>query len=243
MEIMNNYNSYVAPNVVDSGTRKKETEKATNKATNKAASASDANKSNNEEYLKKLQKQVPDMKLKVGTGFGKPMGKITHCITIHPKLLEKMQNDPQAAKEYTQRLKDIQRASNYVTSYYKAKGDIVYDNDQWYIDENGKHSHFAQIIIKDRMNERMRKEAEENAKEHIEKLREKTKESVEQLAEKLKKKAEQLLDEKAAASKDGMIYLYDTDIKTIIETIEEEAEDKAASRQQAAVGANLDLHV
>lgn len=240
MEITNSYSSYAALNAVDNGTGKKENPKATDKAT----AASDANKSNNEEYLKRLQKQVPDMKLKVGTGFAKPMGNITHCITINPKLLEKMQNDPQAAKEYTQRLKDIQRASNYATNYFRAKGDIVYDNDQWYIDENGKHSHFAQIIIKDRTNERMRKEAEENAKEHIKKLREKSKEKAEQLAEKLEEnKAGQLLDEKLAASKDGTIYLYDTDIKTIIEAIKEEEEGKATSRQQAAAGANLDLQV
>ncbi len=49
------------------------------------------------------------------------------------------------------------------------------------------------------------------------------------------------LDEKLSKSKDGMIYLYDTDIKTIIEAVKEDNEGTATSKQQAVVGANLDL--
>ncbi len=42
------------------------------------------------------------------------------------------------------------------------------------------------------------------------------------IAEKLEKKAERLLEEKMAVSKDGTIYLNDTDMKTIIEVAREE---------------------
>lgn len=187
------------------------------------------------DYLSKLQKQVKDMKLKAGYSFAQPKGNITHCITVNPKLLEKMQNSPQMAKEYTQRLKDIQSASNYVTCYYKAKGDIVYYNDQWYIDENGNCSHFAQTIIKDRTNERMRKEAQKNAEKQIEKTRENIRKKAKELAEKL--------EEKLSASKDGVIYLYDTDIKTIMEAAKEAAGDSASYREQIKVGANFDLRI
>lgn len=54
-------------------------------------------------------------------------------------------------------------------------------------------------------------------------------------------KAKQLLNEKLAASKDGMIYLNDTDIRTIIEVSKEDNTGKANTKQQAGVGANLDL--
>ena len=58
----------------------------------------------NEEYLNNLQKQFPNMKLQVGYGVNtKNDGKVD-VLNINPKLLEKMQNDPKAAKEYTQRL-------------------------------------------------------------------------------------------------------------------------------------------
>lgn len=54
-------------------------------------------------------------------------------------------------------------------------------------------------------------------------------------------KAEQLLNEKLAASKDGMIYLNDTDIRTMIEAAKEDNAGRENSKQQAGVGANLDL--
>ena len=56
-------------------------------------------------------------------------------------------------------------------------------------------------------------------------------------------KAEQLLEEKMAASKDGTIYLDDTDMKTIIEAAKEEDAGKTTVKEQAQVGANLDLKI
>lgn len=74
-------------------------------------------------------------------------------------------------------------------------------------------------------------------------MEEKEAEKAEEKAD--RNKAEQLLDEKIAASKDGMIYLYDTDMKTIMEALKEDgADDKAGVKEQAAVvGANVDLKV
>ncbi|MDE7435238.1 MAG: hypothetical protein K2N01_05400 [Lachnospiraceae bacterium] len=46
-----------------------------------------------------------------------------------------------------------------------------------------------------------------------------------------------------AASKDGTIYLNDTDIRTIIEAAREERAGKTTVKEQARVGANLDLKI
>ncbi|MCM1387423.1 MAG: hypothetical protein NC231_08855, partial [Bacillus sp. (in: Bacteria)] len=96
-------------------------------------------------------------------------------------------------------------------------------------------------VRKDELNEKLRKEAQENAEKRIEKSRENARENAEQLAEKMAEKAEQLLEEKIASSEDGTIYLYDTDMQTIIEAAKEDNTGKASAKQQTAIGSNLDL--
>ena len=46
-----------------------------------------------------------------------------------------------------------------------------------------------------------------------------------------------------AASKDGTIYLNDTDMKTIIEAAKEDNAGKANTKQKLGIGGNLDLQV
>ena len=237
---------------------KKEETAATQKSTETAKSGG------NEEYLNNLQKQFPNMKLQVGYGVNtKNDGKVD-VLNINPKLLEKMQNDPKAAKEYTQRLKDVEAAHKYVDSFFAATGSTVVCRHA-YLDENGNYSNFTVSVRKDALNEKLRKEAQENAEERIEKSREKARENAEKLEEKAEEakesekseekkvvkedgtttpnKAEQLLEEKMAASKDGTIYLNDTDMKTIIEAAQEEDAGKTTVKEQAQVGANLDLKI
>lgn len=150
----------------------------------------------NEEYLNNLQKQFPNMKLQVGYGVNtKNDGKVD-VLNINPKLLEKMQNDPKAAKEYTQRLKDVEAAHKYVDSFFAATGSTVVCRHA-YLDENGNYSNFTVSVRKDALNEKLRKEAQENAEERIEKSREKARENAEQLAEKLEEKAEEAKEAKS----------------------------------------------
>ncbi len=223
-------------------------------------------KSSNEKYLKILQKQFPNMKLQVGYGVNtKNDGKVD-VLNINPKLLEKMQNDPKAAKEYTQRLKDVEAAHKYVDSFFAATGSTVVCRHA-YLDENGNYSNFTVSVRKDALNEKLRKEAQEIAEKRIEKSREKARENAERLAEKLEEKAEevdesekseekkvvkedgtttpnkaeQLLEEKISASKDGTIYLDDTDMRTIIEATKEDNAGRTNIKQQTVVGSNLDL--
>ncbi len=91
---------------------------------------------------------------------------------------------------------------------------------------------------------------------HIEKTREKVVEKQKEFQERLEEKrtdkedgpmtpnkAEQLLEGKMAASKDGTIYLNGTDIRTIIEAAQEDGANKTIVKEQAQIGASLDLKI
>ena len=251
------YESTYAPSRREAA-KKEETKEtaATQKGTETAKS--------NEEYLKNLQKQVPYIKLQTGYGLNTDNDSKVNIISVSPKLLEKMRNDPQAAKEYTQRLKDVESATKWVDNFEKSMGYTAICR-HGYVDENGNFSNFAVVVRKDELNEKLRKEAQENAEKRIEKSREKAHENAEKLEKKAEEakesekseekkvvkedgtatpnKAEKLLEEKMAASKDGTIYLNDTDIWTIIEAVKEDNAGKANTKQQAAVGSNLDLQI
>ncbi|MBD5471302.1 MAG: hypothetical protein HDR19_09460 [Lachnospiraceae bacterium] len=266
---VSNYNS-VYENTYATSRKEAAKKEETNETTATQKNTKTAKKSSNEEYLKSLQKQVPYIKLQTGYGINTSKDGKVNVVDVNPKLLEKMQNDPKAAKEYTQRLKDVEAAVKWVDNFEKSMGYTAVVR-HGYVDENGNYSNFAVVVRKDELNEKLRKEAQENAEEQIEKSREKARENAEQLAEKMAEKAEevaesekkqenaaekkvvkedktttsnkaeQLLEEKIASSKDGTIYLYDTDIKTIIEATKEDNAGKANTKQQAGVGANMDL--
>lgn len=263
---VNNYNSVYENTYAAS--RKEAAKKEETKETAATQKSTETAKSSNEEYLKTLQKQVPYIKLQTGYGLNTSKDGKVNVVDVNPKLLEKMQNDPQAEKEYTQRLKDVEAATKWVDNFEKSMGYTAVVR-HGYVDENGNFSSFAVVVRKDELNEKLRKEAQENAEERIEKSREKNRENAEQLAEKLEEKAEeakeseqpeekkvvkedettvpnkaeQLLEEKIAASKDGTVYLNDADMKTIIEAAQEEDAGKTTVKDQPQVGANLDLKI
>lgn len=136
-----------------------------------------------------MQKQVPYIKLQTGYGLNASNDSKVNIVDISPKLLEKMQNDPEAAKEYTQRLKDIESATKWVDGWEKSMGYTAIVR-HGYVDENGNFSSFAVVVRKDELNEKLRKETQENAKEQIEKTRENARQKAEQIAGKLEEKTE-----------------------------------------------------
>ena len=230
-----NYSSYAAQSMVGS-TKKKETE-----------STSD--------YVNELAKLVPSVELKVGNSFS--TAKSGKTLTINPQLLDKMQNDPEKEKEMKELIKGVESAVNMLDSVMNASGwSVVFKHD--YIDENGKYRQIA-LVRNDfmlNMSDRLREERKKNSEKLIEKTKEKAAEKKEKLEETLEEKkakkaedglacnkAEQLINEKMAASKDGTIYLNDTDIKTIIEAAQEEGAGKTTVKDQPQVGANLDLKI
>ena len=255
-----NYSSYAAQSMAGSsatsGTKKKEAEKAQGTTrSSKARSASD--------YVNELTKLVPSVELKVGNSFS--TAKSGKTLTINPQLLEKMQNNPEKEKEVKELIKGVESATNLMDSIHKASGwTVVYRHS--YIDENGKYRAIA-CVRNDfmlNMSDELREERRKDSEKLIEKTKEKAAEKNEKLEETLEEKkaeneeevteekaeddsaynkAEQLINEKMTASKDGMIYLNDTDIRTIIEAAQEEEAGKATVKEPAQVGANLDLKI
>ena len=254
MEITNNYSSYAAQGMAGN-TKKKETEK-----TQKTAESSKSK--NTAEYANGLAKLVPSVDFKVGNVCSS--AKSGKSLTVNPQLLEKMQNDPEKARDMEDMIKGVGSMSKLAEGIAKATGwTIVYQHS--YIDENGKY-HCRMQGRNDgmlKLSDKLREERKKNSEKLIEKTKEKAAEKEEELSETLEEKkevkedgsdgkieekstpnkAEQLLNEKLAASKDGIIYLNDTDIRTIIEAAKEDNAGRANTKQQAGVGANLDLKV
>lgn len=163
----------------------------------------DLGKSSNEEYLKSLQKQVPYVKLETGFALNMKKDNRAGVITVNPKLLEKMQNDPEAAKKYTQTLKDIERAEKTGDAYFNALGGVVEMTSHWYVDENGNFTHFAYVHRDDKLNKKIRKEALEKAEELIEKTREKAVKARKEQQKAAAQKLEEKKEEKASESVGG----------------------------------------
>ena len=247
MEIANNYSSYATQSIAGN-TKKKETEK-----TQETAESSKSRSTT--EYANELAKLVPSVDFKVGNGCSS--AKSGKTLTVNPKLLEKMQNDPEQAKETKELIRGVESAMNLIDSINKASGwTVVYKHS--YIDENGKYhsvGHYRNDFMLN-MSDKLREERRKNAEKLLEKTKERAAEKTEKLEEKLEEKkaekaedgsaynkAEQLINEKMSASKDGTIYLNDTDMKTIIEAVQEDDAGKTTVKDQPQVGANLDLKI
>lgn len=218
-----------------------------------------------QEYLKGLQKKVPYVELETGWGLSMKRDKRS-AITVNPKLLEKMQSDPEAEKKYTQTLKDIERAEKIGDAYYNALGGVVERTSHWYVDEDGKYYHFAYTRRDDKLNKKIREEAKKNAEELIEKTREKARKKAKELEERLTEKAEEakeedsaantlaskdivaermkeMLTEKLEASEDGEIYLDEKDMEPVMEAIREEESASSAGTGRNESGTKVDLKV
>ena len=249
-----NYSNYATQSIAESSTansaKKKEAEKTTETAgSNKAKKTTD--------YANRLTKLVPSVDFRVGNAYSSAQsGK---SLTVNPQLLEKMQNNSEKEKDMKDMIKGVESMSKMAESIAKATGwTIVYQHS--YIDENGKYHCRMQtrndgmLNLSDKLREERKKNSEkllektkEKAAEKKEKLEEKKAENEEEVTEEKSEnepaysKVEQLLEEKIAVSKDGAIYLNDTDIRTIIEAVQEEDAGKTTVKEPAQVGANLDL--
>lgn len=254
---VSNYNSVYENTYASS--KKEATKKEETKETAAAQkSAATVKENSNEEYLKNLQKQIPYMKLQIGYGLNTTNDGKVNVLDVNPKLLEKMQNDPKAAKEYTQRLKDIEAATKWVDSFKKSMGHTTIVR-HGYVDENGNFSNFSISVRKDELNEKLRKEAQENAEKQIEKNRENAREKSEQLAEKMEEKAEEanadeskteqaekLLADKLEQAEDGKVLLDNDDMQKIIEAAREQEQRQAVKESgnyATTAGANVDLQI
>ncbi len=222
MEINGNYGSYGAQGIRD-------TQKVTNQRNERSESTAD--------YAGKLAKLVPSVEFKVGNAFSSAgRGK---TLTVNPKLLEKMQNDPEKEKEMKELIKGVETMTRLMSSINAASGwTVVYKH--CYIDENGKYSSIAYLRndFMLNMSDELREERRENEEELIEKTKEKAAEKREKIEEMLEEKRKE-----ASESKDGIIYMDHEDMQTFLEAIKNGNRDKEDKKEKPAIGGNLDLQI
>lgn len=264
MEITNNYNAY--ENIY--ATQKQQTEKkqaASGKETSETAATQKNSEAGNDKaksaagYAKELKKLVPSVEFRVGNAcVSAQRGK---SLTVNPKLLEKMQNDPKTKKDMEDMIKGVESMSKLAESMAKASGwTIVYQHS--YIDENGKY-HCRMQTRNDgmlKLSDKLREERRKNSEKLIEKTKEKAAEKQEELQEALEgnktetedkktdgeqeksgiivvkentplEKAEQMLLEKLENSENGEIYLDDDDMQKVLEAAREQEEKEAVKKQ------------
>ena len=263
MEITNSYNAY--ENVY--ATQKQQTEKkqaASGKKTSETAAAQKNSEAGNDKaksvagYAKELEKFVPSVEFRVGNACASAQrGK---SLTVNPKLLEKMQNDPKTKKDMEDMIKGVESMSKLAESLTKASGwTIVYQHS--YIDENGKY-HCRMQTRNDgmlKLSDKLREERKKNSEKLLEKTKERAAEKQEELQEALEgnktkteentdreqeksgiitvkentpmEKVEQMLLEKLENSENGEIYLDDDDMQKIIEAAREQEEEQAGKKQ------------
>ncbi len=177
-----NYGSYAVQNRTANDTsgsaKKSETEKAAGTAgISETDNARDA-------YMRTLEKLAPSVKF--GTGYGLSAAKKGKTLTINPKILEKMQRDPEQEKEMKELIRGVETAMKLSQSITRSRGmKTVFSH--WYIDENGKCWHTALTVSDDRLSKKLRQERKENSEKLIEKTKEK--------AAKKKEELEELLEE------------------------------------------------
>lgn len=198
------YSSYAAQSMMGntgaSSTKMKETE-------NTSGTTGSSKSKSTSDYVNELAKLAPSVEFKVGYSFS--TAKSGKTLTVNPKLLEKMQNDPEQEKEMKELIKGVESAIKMMDSINKASGwTVVYKHS--YIDENGKYRSIA-LTRNDfmlNMSDKLREERKKNSEKLIEKTKEKAVEKKEELEEALK-----------------------------------ENTGKTTVKEQAQVGANLDLKI
>ncbi len=264
MEITNNYNAY--ENVY--ATQKQQTEKkqaASERETSETAAVQKNSEAGNDKaksvagYAKELEKLVPSVEFRVGNAC--VSAQRDKSLTVNPKLLEKMQNDPKTKKDMEDMIKGVESMSKLAESLTKASGwTIVYQHS--YIDENGKY-HCRMQTRNDgmlKLSDKLREERKKNSEKLLEKTKEKAAEKEKELEEALEgnkteteekkadgeqeksgiivvkentpmEKVEQMLLEKLENSENGEIYLDDDDMQKVIEAAREQEEKEAVKKQ------------
>lgn len=240
MEITGNYGSYTA--TYADGTKKA----AADSIGKSQAEVEKSKNEQNKEYMSSLEKLAPSVKF--GLGYGLSSAKYGKTLQINPKLLEKMQNDPEQEKEMKELIAGVEKAMKIAGAMNKAGGwETKYSH--WYIDENGKCWHSACTVKDDTMNKKLREQSRKNSEKLIEKTRANAKKKKKELQELLEKKkteqseAEQILKEKMEAAKDGIIYMDDADTKKLMEAINEADKDISNRDKSFAAGTAIDMYL
>ncbi len=271
LEITNNYNTYENAYA----TQKQETVKkqvASRQETSETVAAQknftvgNGKAKSTADYAKELEKLVSSVEFRVGNAC--VSDKSGKSLTVNPKLLEKMQNDPEKERNMKDMIRGVESMSKLAESITKASGwTIVYQHS--YIDENGKY-HCRMQTRNDfmlNMSDKLREERRKNSEKLIEKSKEKATEKREELQEALEEnktetedkkadgeqkksdiiiikentpleKVEQMLLEKLENSENGEIYLDDDDMQMILDAAKEETQGQTDKVKNPVVAGN-----
>ncbi len=226
-------------------------------------------------YMNTLKKLAPSVEFR--TGYSHATDKSGKTLTINPKALEKMQSDPEFEKKMKELIGGVEKMTKIAEAFDKQRGATCVFRHS-YIDENGNYCHYAYIKKDNTWNKKLREESRKKQEELIKKTRENSAKKKEELEEVLEEKraekatekaeeekideseenaapkpltkAEQLIAEKIESSRDGRIYVDDSEFRSFLETVKEESESKRTVTNQSTdktkhntVGVNLDLTV
>lgn len=223
-----NYSGYAAQSMAGNSAANSTKRKETGKTQETAGSGKSKSTT---EYADELAKLVPSVEFRVGNAC--VSDKSGKSLTVNPKLLEQMQNDPEKEKNMKDMIKGVESMSKLAEGIAKATGwTIVYQHS--YIDENGKY-HCRMQTRNDFMlnlSDKLREERRKNSEELIEKTKEK---AVEKKAE-LEKTLEERKAEEAPAEKTAEEALAG-------KAAREDGAGKAGAKEPVQIGANLDLQV
>lgn len=164
----------------------------------KSVQATENAKENSEDdYFNSLAKLVPSADVRLGNTFASD--KTGKTLTLDPRLLEKMQKDPNFESKMKGMIKGVETAMNIMSSISKATGfTCVYKHS--YIDENG-HYRSTAVYKNDRMlklSEKLRAERKEATEKLLASSKEKIAKKQEALKDKLAKRLEEKLEEQKA---------------------------------------------
>lgn len=258
-----NDNSYMSQGMTESTRKRREENMSQTSAGSRTEGASEisggSKAQSRTDYMNNLKKLAPSVEFRIG--YTHAADKSGETLTIHPKLLEKMQNNPETEKEMKELIAGVEKMTKISEAFNKATGwTTVFRHS--YIDENGNYCHIA-LIRNDYMlnlSDKLREERRKNAEKLMEKQKENAIRKREELEEVLEEKSEEkveekvevkidinkietLLQKKIAASEDGILYMDNSEFKTILEAVNEDNTEKADKKEQVQVGANLDLQV
>ena len=176
----------------------------TKEATTVKKNAGDA--TNNSDYFNNLTKLAPSVDCRIGTTYATVKNGKT--LTINPKVLEKMQSDPEFEKEMKELIKGVEMMTKFSESLNKASGwTTVYRHG--YIDENGKYTHFALVRNEAgyKMSDKLREERRKSSEKLMAKIKEKSAKRKEELQKSLEEKRTTKREAKTSKTKKSLIGL------------------------------------
>ena len=153
-------------------------------ASSPASKKKAAKKNDTTDLLKSLQDKTKGLNIAVGSALNMSKDNKTGTVAINQKILDKAMNDPETTKKLSELVTGIEKAEKTVAGYYNSIGGVTERTSHWYIDENGNLLSFGYTHRDDKLNKKLREEAENNSKELIERSREKSRERAKELAEK-----------------------------------------------------------